>query len=169
MSKTKLSLLIVLVLSCAMICGMGKKESDTYTFDKDYKTMYEELMVKGRLDNKETAFVSAWCKDIVEGDVTWACMDEDYTTYQVNIKTDYTPQDIEYITLTDLVNNVKYLNLSPLKDSFSVKTIYVKYIGADEEVLAEFVISRGNDVFTIETYMVNVKYLEVYNDILSRR
>ena len=164
MRKTKLSLLTALVLSSVLLIGAGTK---SYTFDKDYKTMYEDLQKEGRLDNKETALVSSWCNTIIKDNVTWACMDEEYKSYQVNIKTDYAAEDLVDI-MKDLTENVSYLNANPLKDGYSAETIYVKYIGKDGDELVEFIITKKDSDFMVGAYTINIQYLDTFNEVLQK-
>lgn len=164
MRKTKLSLLTALVLSSVLLVGAGTK---SYTFDKDYKTMYEDLQKEGRLDNKETSLVSSWCNTIIKDNVTWACMDEEYKSYQVNIKTDYVAEDLMDI-MKDLTDNVSYLNANPLKDFYSTETIYVKYLGKDGDELVEFVVTKKDSDFMIGTYTINLQYLDTFNEVLKK-
>lgn len=166
MIKSKLLLITACVTSFVFICGMGSKESETYTFDKDYKTMYEDAIKEGRLDNKETAFISAWCKNYFDGSVTWACMDDDYETYQINFITEYGPSDFKEI-INDLAEKEYSLNQSPFKDLTSVNTICLKYMDNDGIPLAEFIIAKENGKFSTSSYLMNAEYVEIFDKALA--
>lgn len=157
MSKVRVALLTAFLTACVFVCCTGLQLS----------AAGQKTESKAHIEG--ASFIGGFCNTIIKDECSWACMKDDDTVYQINITTDYTPYDLKEILLTDLPGKTYYLNASPFKDLCPVKTIYIKYLNKDSEVLVETELSRDKQdgSFDLSSYSVNVNYLDIYSSVLS--
>lgn len=157
MSKVRVALLTAFMTACVFTCCAGLNSL----------AAGQKTESKAHIDG--ASFIGGFCNTIIKDECSWGCMKDDDTVYQINIITDYTPYDLKEILLTDVPGKTYYLNASPFKDLCPVKTIYIKYLNKDNEVLAEAELSKDekSGIFDLSSYSVNVNFLDIYSRVLS--
>ena len=170
----------------AFICGMGinqeqcenlKKENATLENKAEYwKEKYDDMEAlhnKDTVNTKKTiyeqtiqyAYIEAWGNVAYKGQFQYLRPKDDYTVYQVMVKSNYSAPDINKV-LDEVSHNIILLNAA-IEDDFLGEILYIKYLDSDDVPIIEFHFAKKGRKFEMISSTLNSDHIKEFAEALG--